>query len=261
MSSASSSSSALHSLWVDHYNTPDSWLPLILPSLLWTSCWCYARLCKKWDFARWYSLHTFHHVGAIAVGSCSLYFNDDAVMRERIGILWSLPYFVVDIVDCVYTGHVLYIAHGLSCAILGLCNYNVPLLTLLRMNSRATFIEASSVLLYQVKQNRKPWLFFLFAVVYTACRIVWIPLMGKLLLENGMEPTHPIFLLLVAFYMLQIHWWIKIVAILIRGPDVGDGGGGGSDAKKEDEQKYEDESSSSLPAGASTATSTSKKEV
>jgi hypothetical protein len=234
-SSSDPSLSFLQTVWFDHYNTPDSWLPLLLPTVLWGGCWCYARLYRKIDFARWYAVHTLHHVGAIAIASCSLYFGDDGVVNERVGVLWSLPYFLVDIVDCVYMRHVLYIAHGLACAVLGLCNYNIPLLRALRMNSKASYIEASSVILYQVKQRREPWLFVVFAVTYTLCRIVWIPLMGKELLENGMEWTDIIFLLLVAFYGLQIHWWVKILKILAKGSDGSESGTNAGEAKDKKE--------------------------
>ncbi|KAG7362027.1 hypothetical protein IV203_025693 [Nitzschia inconspicua] len=205
--------------WREHYSSDDAILPFLFPFLLWTCCWIYARIFKKKDFAKWYSLHTLHHAGAIAQASCSLYFHDDAVFHERIPILWSMSYFVIDIVDCLYMGHILYIAHGVVCLALGLANYNIPLLRTLRMNSKATYIETSSILLYQVKQYRQPWLFLLFAITYTCCRILWIPYMMKELLDNGMEYTNIIFLLLVVFYFLQIHWYIKIIKIVITGAD------------------------------------------
>jgi hypothetical protein len=127
-------------------------------------------------------------------------------------------------------GHVLYIAHGAVCLLLGLCNYNVPLLRTLRMNSKASYIESSSIILYQVKQHRKPWLFVLFALTYTCCRILWIPVMMKqLVVDNGMEYTNIIFVLLVVFYVLQIHWWIKIIKIIWKG--------GGSDSEEEEKKK------------------------
>jgi hypothetical protein len=87
------------------------------------------------------------------------------------------------------------------------------------MNSKAVFIESSSILLYQVKQNRNPTLFVVFAMAYTACRIIWIPIMGKQLLDEGLTWNHPILLALMAFYGLQVHWWIKILKILFKGAD------------------------------------------
>jgi hypothetical protein len=221
------------SFWRNHYTSNDAILPLLLPCLLWTSCWIYARIISKTDFAKWYNLHTLHHVGAITQASLSLYFQNDDIFHERIPILWSMSYFVIDIVDCFYMGHLLYIAHGVVCLCLGVANYNIPLLRELRMNSKATYIETSSILLYQVKQYRKPWLFLVFAITYTCCRILWIPYMMKELLDNGMKYTHIIFILLVIFYLLQIHWWIKILKILITG-DRTDANSKDMKTKKED---------------------------
>jgi hypothetical protein len=204
-------------VWKEHYTSDDAWLPFALPFLMWTSCWIYARIFGKKDHAKWYSLHTLHHVGAILQASLSLHYNDNTIFHEQIPIFWSMGYFILDIVDCLYMGHILYTAHGLVCLLLGFANYNVPLLKELRMNSKATYIETSSILLYQVKQYRKPWLFVIFAITYTCCRILWIPCMMKELLDNGMEYTNVIFILLVLFYLLQIHWWVKILKILVSG--------------------------------------------
>lgn len=208
------------SMW-DTWNASDSWLPLFGSLTLWISTWLFAK-SQKWDYARCYRIHTFHHSMAIILASTSLYFNDDIIFNERLGIFWSMGYFMVDILDCTIAGHVLYVTHGVVCLILGLCNYNIPLLRQLRMNSRASYIETSSILLYQVKQRRLPWLFVVFALTYTACRIVWIPFMMRTLLTNGVQWHDVIFLLLVAFYGLQIWWWIKILNILVNGSEDGD---------------------------------------
>jgi hypothetical protein len=43
--------------------------------------------------------------------------------------------------------------------------------------------------------------------------------MGKQLLDEGLIWNHPILLALAGFYGLQVHWWIKILKILINGSD------------------------------------------
>jgi hypothetical protein len=227
------------------YNSEDSYLllPFLLPLAFWGSLWIYYRCILHQDYSRWYKVHTLHHMVAIVIGCLSLHLGDNAVFHERIGILWSMPYFIVDILDSIYNGHWAYIFHGGICLGLGLCNYHVPLLMQLRMNSKAVFIESSSILLYQVKQNRKPWLFGLFALNYTLCRIVWIPIMGKELLESGLDWYHPIIIALASFYALQVHWWIKILKILKDGSPDGPSSSnkktkdtetdGGTDTKKE----------------------------
>lgn len=208
-----------YEFWHNHYNVDTQWWSFWVPLGFWTACWLYAKLIAKIDFSRWWELHTFHHVVAITFGSLSLYYDDDSIFNERNGIFWSLSYFIIDIIDCLFMGHILYIGHGVACVILGLANYNLPLLRSLRMNSKAAYIETSSPFLYQAKRNRKPWLFGIFAVVYTICRIVWIPIMAKGLLNNGMDLTHPVMVVLGFFYCLNIHWYIKIIKVAI----VGDG--------------------------------------
>jgi len=92
------------------------------------------------------------------------------------------------------------------------------------MNSKASYIETSSIILFQVKRYRKPWLFGVFAIVYTICRIVWMPVMVKDLRNHGMEWTHPVMIGLCLFYCLNIHWYIKIIKIAINGDGKKDDG-------------------------------------
>jgi len=214
--SASATVDVASKIW-HAYNAPDSALPFVVPLVFWTATWLYYRWLTKRDFAKFYAIHTLHHVVAILLGSISLYVDDNSIFHERIGILFSMPYFIVDILDCLSMGHFLYILHGAICLGLGLCNYHIPLLMQLRMNSKAVYIESSSILLYQVKQKRNATLFAAFALNYTLCRIVWIPIMGKQLWDHGLEWHHPIMLALMAFYGLQINWWIKILHIVIHG--------------------------------------------
>ena len=242
---------AAKTFWYEHYNAETSWWPLWFSATLWSGLWLYAKFASKSnnnnnngesggggggiDFSRWYAVHALHHAGAILLGSLSLHIDDDSVFNERICILWSLPYFFIDIVDSVLMGHALYTAHGVVCFGLGLANYNLPLLRSLRMNSKASYIETSSIILYQAKQRRETWLFATFAVTYTACRIIWIPCMANDLLKNGMEPNDPIIIALGLFYLLQIHWWIKIIRLLVKGKagDRGDNRGDAESKKKD----------------------------
>jgi hypothetical protein len=62
-----------------------------------------------------------------------MYYNDDSVFNERIPILWSIGYFVVDLVDCGLRGDVTYSLHALFCLVLGVANYTTPVLRELRL--------------------------------------------------------------------------------------------------------------------------------
>lgn len=218
------------SLWFDYYNVETNWYALWLPLGFWLGCWLYAKKTEK-DFGRWVALHAVHNIVAIIFGSISLYYNDDSIFNERVGQLWSIAYFIIETIDQLLEGHVLYIFHGMIALLLGLANYNVPLCRVLRMNSKASFIEASSIILPFAKRYRIPWLFLTFAAVYTVCRIIWVPIMIKELLDNGMDISHPAMIGLFAFYCLNIHWYIKIIKITIKGSP--------RPEKKEDKAKEE----------------------
>lgn len=207
----------LKTFWFEYYNVPTNWYSFWIPFAMWSGCWLHSVRKGKKDFPKWWQLHTLHHLGAITLASASLYIDDDSIFNERNGILFSMSYFIVDIIDSIYMGHILYVAHGTACVVLGYANYNMSLLRALKMNSKASYIESSSVVLVQVKRYRKPWLFAIFALVYTLCRIVWIPCMAKTLLDNGMERTHPVMMIMGLFYCLNIHWYIKIIKIAING--------------------------------------------
>ena len=203
--------------WQDYYNVDTNWYALYIPLCVWAGFWLYARIMKI-DFFGWTSIHIFHHLGAIVIASLSLYYDDDSIINERVGILWSIGYFIVDTMEAILKRHLTYILHGAIALSLGLGNYNIPLLRSLRMNSKASYIETSSLILPSVKKYRQPWLFGIFALVYTMCRIIWIPRMIKDLLDNGMKPSHPSVIGVSIFYCLNIHWYIKIIKILIYGP-------------------------------------------
>jgi hypothetical protein len=203
-------------IWQAYNNGEDSnWLPFLVPLAFWTSFLLYAKR-KSIKYARWAPIHLIHHVGAMSQASLSLYFDDDSIFNERITILWSLSYFVVDVVDCLIEMHLTYSIHGVVCMLLGLYNYITPLHRELRMNSKAAYIEASSLLLDTAKRTRNPQIFIAFAILYTCCRIIWIPFIMKEMLDNNVEWTRPTMLLLCIFYALNWWWYLKILKILYK---------------------------------------------
>jgi len=172
------------------------------------------------DWSHWTILHDFHNVGAIVLGSISLYYNDDARFNERIPILWSSAYYGVDVLDALYRKDFIYIIHGAFCFVLGLYNYHTPLFRKLRMNSKAAMCLLSNPLLHWAKHTRQPLHFGLFAIVYTGCRILWVPYMMKELVDAGMDPYRDArFLCLLAFYGLNCFWYYKILRIIVTGDD------------------------------------------
>lgn len=146
-----------------------------------------------------------------------MYTANDDIFRERIVTLFTTGYFVVDLVDCAIRLDYAYTFHAVTSLFLCLANYFTPLCQELRMTSKAGLLEASTPFLYLAKKTRKPEHFGLFALVFTMCRIIWVPIMMKQLIDGGMGATDPILIVLTGFYGLNLFWWYKILRIIVRG--------------------------------------------
>jgi hypothetical protein len=155
-----------------------------------------------------------HNFGAIFLGALSIFCQSDSRFNERISILWSIGYFAVDIVDCSLRGDGIYLLHGVFCLMLGVANYTTPLCRQLRVNSKASFLELSNPIMHLAKKTRKPLHFALFAIVYTLCRIIWIPILIRQLVSAGMSWRDPRLVGLLAFYGLNLFWYYKILRIM-----------------------------------------------
>ena len=57
----------------------------------------------------------------------------------------------------------------------------------------------------------------LFAVVFTVCRIVWLPIMMKQMANAGLPWSDVRMMGVAAFYGLNWFWYAKILRILVRG--------------------------------------------
>lgn len=198
------------------YNAPDSLLPLYLPLTVWLGGFLYCKSSQK-CFHQWSTLHSVHNYGVMLLGQVSIHIANEDVFREQIVTLFTLGYFIVDLVDCVLRLDGPYTFHAITSLFLSLANYFTPLCQELRMTSKASLLEASTPFLYLAKKTRKPAHFGLFALVFTLCRIVWVPVMMKQLIVGGMGMTDPILIVLVAFYGLNLFWYYKIMRIMVRG--------------------------------------------
>jgi hypothetical protein len=206
---------AASTFWT-RYNSDDSFLPFYLPFSLWAGTYLYSKRSKSFEFHKCTLLHNIHNVTAIAIGTASIVCNNKS-FNERISILFSLSYFAVDLIDCVVRKDLAYSVHGALCVLLGLANYLTPLLRQLRMNSKAAFCELSSPFLHVAKKSKAPVHFAIFALAFTVCRVVWIPIMMRQLSVAGMEWTNPILIGLTGFYGLNLYWYAKIVKMLYDG--------------------------------------------
>jgi hypothetical protein len=86
------------------------------------------------------------------------------------------------------------------------------------MNSKAGLCELSTPFLHLAKLTRRPIHFALFALVFTACRIVWLPMIvHQLRSQGGLSYIDARVLGVVAFYALNLYWYYKIILIMITG--------------------------------------------
>jgi hypothetical protein len=185
----------------------------------------YGRFLLRRDFSRWHAVHNIHHVVAITLATLSLLSSTTTsttngffiTVREHIPIAFSLCYFAVDAVDCMIRRDGEYLLHATICLVLGMANYTHPTFFVLKMNSKATYCELSTPFLHYSKQTRQPIHFILFAIVFTMCRIVWIPILYRQLLTDGdISYRHPMMIVLAGFYALNVMWWMKILRIIYK---------------------------------------------
>jgi len=209
------------SFW-ETLNSDDTFLPFFISLSIFSLTYGYCLIFnneKKDRWNRWYIMHNGHNGGAIVLGTLSILSNNQSsfYVNERVPILWSLGYFAVDCVDCAVRADWTYLFHGACCGVLGMANYHTPILFRLKMNSKATYCELSNPLMHMAKTTRNPAIFAAFAVMFTLCRVLWLPVMYRQCLDEGMPWTHPALLVLASFYALNLVWYYKILRILVNG--------------------------------------------
>lgn len=215
-----SSSLLLLYIWNEYINHKDSYIiPFIIPLLFWLFSYIYCTYYYNKDtYHSWTNLHNIHNIGGICIGLISLYYNNNNIFSERISILWSLSYFIIDLYDCIARYDIIYSLHALFCLSLGLCNYNSSVFYILRMNSKASLLELSTPMMHIAKKTKNPIHFLLFAIIFTICRIIWIPILYYQCITIGNLLYYDIRLLcLIAFYILNLYWYYKILKILYNG--------------------------------------------
>lgn len=218
--------------YAEYFNTEDSWLPYLIPLSLFCSALVYCITSHKRPFHKWVEVHNFHNIGTMILASISLYFSDDSIMRERNTILFSLSYFTADIVDCAWRLDYGYSIHAMLALCIGTLFLNTPACVEGRLISKCCFCELSSPFLFHVKKTKEPRDFVIFAIVFTLCRIVWIPFILKSMHDSGVDWKDLQMLFVMAMYVLNLYWYSKIINILISGK--------GPKQKAEEERKADD---------------------
>ena len=150
------------------------------------------------------------------MGGLSLYYDDDSIFSERVVVLFSLSYFSVDILDCLQRDDLSYFIHGLLSLGLSLVNYTTPLCRQIRTNSRAAMCQLSSPLMHNAKVTHSHLMGLAFMIVFTRCRIIWIPYGIVLPMHRaGMPWTDLRMIAVLCFYGLNMFWYYKIWLILL----------------------------------------------
>jgi len=195
--------------------------PILLVSLTtaWLSVYLYTRIYYSKDtFHRWYTIHNIHNGGAVLWAILCL---TGHASERPVAICWSLSYFMIDLLDCCLRQDAVYAAHALFCLVLGVANRNLLVCQALQTNSKAALLELSNPFMHLAKKTRQPWHFALFALVFTLCRMVWLPVVFY------QVAVHPplddlwirriVLTALALFYGLNCMWYYKIVRILVTG--------------------------------------------
>jgi len=198
--------------------------------------YAYAELRTAGGFHGFIFMHNAHNLSAIVLATISLYFNDDDIFNERVGILFSLSYFLIDFVDCLKRMDIAYTIHAFFCLSLGCGNYMTPVCRALRTNSKACFFELSSPFMNLAQTTRDPLHFAVFFLVFTSCRIIWLPIMMKQLHDEGLLFMKDIRqILMLGFYGLNLFWYSKMVKIVLK--NVSGGKGEKDDTAGKDDKK------------------------
>ncbi|CAJ1942394.1 unnamed protein product [Cylindrotheca closterium] len=199
------------------FGSEDSLLPFFGPLTLWVGMYTYSHV-KGTSYQDWPIPHNTHHFFGMIFATLSIIYDNEEIFPERVGVLWTLSFFVIDFIDCVRVMHTAYLFHAVCVLFLSSCNLMNPSFYRLRMNSRAMYLELSSPFMHLSKKTRNPLHFAIFALMFTCCRVVWIPLIMKRLLDDGLPWTDYKFLVVIAFYGLNLFWYAKILRIIIFGP-------------------------------------------
>mmetsp|Transcript_4263 Transcript_4263/g.8999 ORF Transcript_4263/g.8999 Transcript_4263/m.8999 type:complete len:228 (-) Transcript_4263:96-779(-) len=182
----------------------------------WTASYiyCYKNLGGKNAFANCLVLHDAHCVVVVVLGLASIVINDDAYLSEGVAIFFSIAYFVVDLFDCVVRKDVPFFIHSVVSIVIAAKGYFDPALRGARLASRGFLIELSSPQLHVWQRSKKKVDFVAFFLLFTACRIVWIPLVLIRVIDAIGHKNIGV-LTIVLLYVLQLGWWFKMIPMLL----------------------------------------------
>ena len=178
---------------------------------------CYINLGGKQAFSKTLVLHDFHAVGCCVLASMSIYFNDEKIFSELIPLSFTLAYFVVDLTDCIIRRDIPFFIHAILSVLLSVgCGLN-PLHRSCRSCSRGALTELSTYNLHKWQNTKSKSDFIIFFVMFTACRIIWIPyFVWHVYLVSGFDYQ---VMGGICIFFLNLFWWFRMIQILSKYED------------------------------------------
>jgi hypothetical protein len=181
---------------------------------IWLSTYMYfsIRYGKK-KFASLLVVHDVHAIGMVICCALSLYFKDDDKFSELTPMLFTLSYFFVDLFDCLVRLDGAFTVHALLSIGVCLTSASHPIHLRLRSVSQGGLTELSTYPLHQWQRSKSRQDFLVFALLFTLCRIIWIP---YFIYHVYIELGYIDFQIVggMGLFFLNFTWWFKILNIL-----------------------------------------------
>ena len=93
------------------FGSEDSLIPFFGPLALWVGMYTYSHV-KGTSYQDWPVPHNTHHLFGMIFATLSIICDNEEIFPERIGVLWTLSFFVIDFIDCVRVMHTAYLFHA-----------------------------------------------------------------------------------------------------------------------------------------------------
>ena len=133
---------------------------------------------------------------------------------EGVPIAFSVPYFIVDLFDCIRRRDAPFFVHAAVSIGIASMSYSHPVLYGMRLSSRGYLIELSTLQLHRWKKSKTKSDFALFFAAFTVCRIVWLPwVFANVVRAIGIR--HVISQACALLCFLQFVWWFKMIPMLL----------------------------------------------
>jgi hypothetical protein len=180
----------------------------------WLAVYLYYTLKHdKERFVKEFAWHDLHAIGLCFLSAASLFFDDDDKCPELVPILFTLSYFLVDVLDCIIRFDAPFLIHAVLS--IGICVFAArdPMYLSLRAVSCGGLTELSSYPLHQWQRSNKKADFIKFAILFTLCRVLWIPYFLP-----GVYDKVGFGIPVIAgtgLFLLNFAWWFKILYILL----------------------------------------------